>query len=179
VHPADDNEMKMAKVRVSCVACAVCGESVQESSGMNRLWSSWGLGCARECSQLLCQAAEIWDWMQKTVGSKCVDCAAQRDAQLCSPADFDEQDLQSFTVTGHLSMMYFDRCRGVGNKLDEITYGRCLTCAREAIVCEEQAAYPESCGPAARDHSVVGTRELEASCDVCASRQGALDVVQG
>jgi hypothetical protein len=35
VGPADDDEMKMAKVGVSCVACAVCGESVQESSGMD------------------------------------------------------------------------------------------------------------------------------------------------
>ncbi|NBX18937.1 MAG: hypothetical protein EBR09_16415, partial [Proteobacteria bacterium] len=134
-----DDELRLAKVKASCVACAECGRNgALEALPMRQrelLGAGWGRGCVRECSRLRCAGGtvrnRVWDW---TVGA-CVACTELRDSRLCAAED--KEGLRGLVVSGHLPLLFFEGCKGGEFRLEEISYGRCRQCRREGVACVE------------------------------------------
>ena len=65
------------KRKIKCQTCLECGSSGSDENAQNV--NNYGRGCAHECTILLCEVGEIWDWTQK----QCVHCNELEDMRLC------------------------------------------------------------------------------------------------
>jgi len=135
INSGDTNDVIQQKRNVSCVSCATCGDEVSTVP-------DYGLGCAKECSRLLCEETQIFDWTTKT----CKSCPALQDVRLCTAAQRVEYGLQLQQVTGYLPMIEFKQCKGGNQPLDEIKYGACEPCtsALQGVTCDS-TQYLASC----------------------------------
>ena len=115
---ADSENIKQDKRKETCVSCSKCGHNNDQGPIM---YDDWGAGCARECSQLLCDAGMVWDWTRK----RCSTCEALTDERLCNKRDLSDSEV---SVTGNLPLLFFEDCIGAGGNLQEISYGACKRC---------------------------------------------------
>ena len=102
------------KVDVKCQSCSECGETqigVTNESG-------WGLGCARECTNLLCDDGEVYDWTD----NHCKPCVELFNYSLC----FQHIEPIEAQVTGHLPRVQFKECQARGHV--DVQYGTCTVC---------------------------------------------------
>jgi hypothetical protein len=146
----EDTESEIeSKRRQKCVPCTLCGHDNDVGRLTHR---DWGLGCARECSQLMCDDGMIWDWTLR----RCSTCGSLRDIRLCHKDDIKAHNLESSMITGNWPLLVFRGCRGSGAKLlTEVGVGRCHACNKQGS-CSARFEFPESC----RDDSSV-------NCGVC------------
>lgn len=106
-----ENEEKYKK-DVKCQSCSECGRS--QASVQNK--SGWGFGCARECTQILCDDGEVYDWTDK----RCKPCQDLFNTSLCGRSDVGND------VTGHLQRVQFKACNARGQV--DVQYGECTAC---------------------------------------------------
>lgn len=105
-----------------------------------------GRGCAQECSQLLCESGEIWDFTETTTLNKCKLCAELKNPTLCHD-DFRE-GLTVNTVSGNRAKFIFNDCVAKGQTLfDTVTahYGECRFCPEFPPKCTTDNEYHASC----------------------------------
>lgn len=116
------------KTLVKCQSCSECGTAQANFRGRE----GWGMGCARECTHLLCDDGEVYDWTDR----KCKGCAALWNPSLCVKSE-DGKD-----VTGHLLRVRFPECRARGG--GEVGYGQCWPCTNSSC---PPTKFPDSrCG---------------------------------
>lgn len=152
----DTEDVIESKRRQKCVPCMLCGH---DNDAGRLTHSDWGAGCARECSQLMCDEGGIWDWTLR----RCSTCGSLRDIRLCHKDDIEEYNLETSMITGNWPLLVFRGCRGSGAKLlTEVGVGRCHACDKRGS-CTARSEFPESC----RDDSSVDCglcqRERESS----------------
>jgi hypothetical protein len=152
----DTEDVIESKRRQKCVPCMLCGH---DNDAGRLTHSDWGAGCARECSQLMCDDGGIWDWTLR----RCSTCGSLRDIRLCHKDDIEDYNLEASMITGNWPLLVFRGCRGSGAKLlTEVGVGRCHACDKRGS-CTARAQFPESC----RDDSSVDCglcqRERESS----------------
>ena len=132
-----------------CQTCDACGSNAPDNM------PDWGRGCARECSQLLCLAGEIWDWTEAFSTDKCKTCAQLRSASLCTTANYDALNLQFSDISGNRAKILFEGCLGARQSVVGVpspaTYGECKACEETTPLCED-GHYHAQCG---------------ADCDLC------------
>lgn len=133
---ADSENTKQHKRKEKCVSCTKCGHNNLEA--VNE-YDDWGAGCARECSQLLCDAGMVWDWTRK----RCSTCDALTDERLCNKRHLSTSEV---SVTGNLPLLFFENCKGAGGNLLEISYGTCKRCdSIDNIVACVGQNFPAAC----------------------------------
>ena len=122
------------KSLVSCAACSTCGNYQYSFRSLkDRAELNWGEGCAKECSMMLCDYGEIYDWTDHT----CKGCGALWNASLCS------MTTSSNDVTGNLKRVHFPECQPKISAVNAISYGGCEECQNTCV----NDTYPDSfCG---------------------------------
>lgn len=134
-----DEDIIDLKRRATCVTCSECGR-VGYDEGIE-IYTDWGVGCARECSQLMCTDGKIWDWTVQ----ECRQCGNLRDMRLCSRGDVEKYNLEASKVTGNWPLLMFEGCQGSGAALlTDIGVGRCSTCEKRDT-CGAKYEYPSRC----------------------------------
>lgn len=140
IEEGDSRPVRDYKRAQICVPCNDCGHQYNKNFD-----PSWGLGCVRECSKLMCSDNMLWDWTAR----KCKMCSDLRSMMLCSTDDRNSMSLQTTrTVTGNWPLLYFPDCEGnsATKKLESFTYGRCATCDQnKAHACKDFEQYPAVC----------------------------------
>ena len=145
-----------SKRRQKCVPCMLCGHD-NEAGRLTH--SDWGAGCARECSQLMCDEGGIWDWTLR----RCSTCGSLRDIRLCHKDDIEDQNLGTSMVTGNWPLLVFKGCQGSGAKLlNEVGVGRCHACDKRGS-CTGRVQFPEMCRDDASVECGLCQREKEFS----------------
>ena len=134
-----DEDIIDLKRRASCVTCSECGRLGYEAG--IQTYRDWGVGCARECSQLMCTDGKIWDW----TAQECRQCGNLQDMRLCSRGDVEKHNLEASKVTGNWPLLMFEGCQGSGAALlTDIGVGRCLPCDKRDA-CGAVYEYPARC----------------------------------
>ena len=136
-------EMLLSEARAAqCQTCATCGSDPPVGA------TDWGLGCAVECSQLECDAGEIFDFTAPA-GTKCRACSELTDFRLCSTADQEKLDVNTDSVSGLGQLLRWSGCRPKPGSVDvagdaggPASYGPCEAC--EPPECG-QNEYPHTC----------------------------------
>ena len=117
-----------------CRTCEECGLT----SNVDEL-DDWGLGCAEECSRILCDAGEIYDFTDST----CKLCDQLSDSRLCSSFRVRELGLNNTDVSGNGLMVQMHKCQAKTGNSNAIDYGDCRKC-ESTIECSD-GEYPASC----------------------------------
>lgn len=140
IEGGDDYATTSLKVKAKCVSCTECGHSLN--------WPymrDWGRGCARECTQRLCSDENsIYDWTTRS----CKGCNELYNSSLCSDASRSSHGLHHMHVTGFMPLLRFSGCSGrkTGVPMTNYTYGECVPCEHEAVVCADaEREFPLSC----------------------------------
>ena len=172
----DDEETRQLKRSENCVSCRACGHE-RYQQGIS-LYSDWGAGCVRECSQLRCDNNQVWDWTRKL----CSTCEALSDMRLCHRRDVESMGLQQRRVTGNRPLLYFVGCQGGGRNLLEIGYGTCQQCDQHSSSTRLQQTPPPCSGAGSQQLFPARCQDRAiVLCDVCSWKQQSLyvDVLQG
>jgi hypothetical protein len=117
-----------------CINCEDCGLT----TNVDKL-DDWGLGCAEECSRILCDTGEIYDFTDST----CKRCNQLSDIRLCSSLRVQELGLGNKDVTGNGLIIQMDNCEAKTSGSSSIDYGDCKIC--ESVVECPSGEYPTSC----------------------------------
>ena len=145
-----------------CQTCAECG------SLRPNLATDWGRGCARECSQLLCEVNQIYDWTDKT----CKRCVDLQDPDLCTTEDRLGLQKDGGDISGNRPKIAFDNCVAKPELTQTlaISYGTCRLCEDDQSVhcadgeyhagCDDTASGAGSCAACyARENLVLSTQK--------------------
>ena len=137
-----------------CQTCAECG------SRRPNLATDWGRGCARECSQLLCEVNQIYDWTDHT----CKRCIDLQDPDLCTTEDRLGLQKDGGDISGNRPKIVFDKCvaKPELTKTLAISYGTCRLCEDDLTMDCPDGEYHVGCDDAA---STAG------SCAACYARE--------
>lgn len=143
-----------------CQTCAECG------SLRPNVATDWGRGCARECSQLLCEVNQIYDWTDKT----CKRCVDLQDPDLCTTEDRLGLQKDGGDISGNRPKIAFDNCVAKPELTQTlaISYGTCRLCEDDPSVhcadgeyhagCDDTASAAGSCAACyARENLVLST----------------------
>ena len=141
-----------------CQPCKSCGRN--NAHGL----PDFGRGCALECSRILCEVDEIYDWTEDSVNSiqRCKACEELDNAALCSTADYEALGLRNSDVSGNRARVHFTHCTPKRGK-DAVHYGTCNVCGAAAPACRDGEYFercPDSGSPFRRQ------------CPACATRRG-------
>ena len=117
------------KTTVACMPCSGSGEPQAHFITQ----AGWGEGCARECTQQLCDDAEVYDWTD----SRCKPCAELWNASLCATRG--DKD-----VAGHLHRVRFSGCHARGE--NDVRYESCETCPNYESECTSGSFPDAKCG---------------------------------
>lgn len=120
-----------------CQSCEECGQNA--IPGLD-----WGRGCAKECSRLVCQENEIFDWTRdkQPLSDACTSCALLRDSRLCSQESQRFIGFSERNISGIIPRIYLHNCRpklgvmetggaeidDIGNEILHPNYGDCVIC---------------------------------------------------
>ena len=166
---------------VRCQSCSRCGELQADlrQSMVDGSISGWGTGCARECSMLLCESDEIFDWTDH----RCKPCDSLWNAALC------QRPMATQDVTGNLLRVHFPMCRTKSDVVlaSSVTYGECEECAPHTCVGDR---FPDSgcvCSDCVRDgahtrtyvNSTGGEDTVYCQIGICSDRQRTGVAVDG
>ena len=174
----------VVKQQQECIDCTKCGkfsnpDEVELSDGMNEYIIDWGRGCAQECSRILCDNDEIYDWTDTRLGElhRCKKCSELSDARLCTTANRKIHELATTDVSGNRPLLVFNDCKGL-NGVEEVTYGQCGKCKHENIMCED-GRYLATCPTLLADETISKNMKgkpspgySEAVCPACVPRDG-------
>ena len=140
--------------RYPCQTCAECG------SRRPNLATDWGRGCARECSQLLCEVNQIYDWTDQT----CKRCVDLQNPDLCTTEDRLGLQKDGGDISGNRPKIVFDNCvaKPELTKTLAISYGTCRLCEDDLTMDCPDGEYHAGCDDAA---SAAG------SCAACYARK--------
>jgi hypothetical protein len=115
------------KRKIKCQTCLECGSSGSDENAQNV--NNYGRGCAHECTILLCEVGEIWDWTQK----QCVHCDELEDVRLCLSQ---EVNLKARDISGNRPKILVggDSCKEKPAPTQfasdfRASYGTCAECA--------------------------------------------------
>ena len=155
------------KQKQKCSDCTKCGKYDEDDElldGKKEIIQDWGRGCAQECSRILCDAGEIYDWTDTRLGElhRCKRCSELSDARLCTTANRAEHELATTDISGNRPLLIFDGCAGLHGK-NAVTYGQCKRCTTEKICAA--GTYLATCPEKAGDQS-------DAVCPACVPRDG-------
>ena len=160
----DNVNVQTAKQEEQCVDCTKCGHPVV--GRVHGYPDDWGRGCAEECSRVLCDVGEIYDWTDARPGKlhRCKQCNELTDDRLCATADHQKMALATTDVSGNRPRLQFVGCAGKNHKAT-VEYGQCVPCT-QTVACDTDryfAACPYG------DASVVCS---DAACPKCVARDG-------
>jgi len=141
-----------------CQPCKSCGRN--NVHGL----PDFGRGCALECSRILCEVDEIYDWMEDSVNAlgRCKTCVELDDAALCSTEDYEALGLRNSDVSGNRARVHFTQCtpkRGT----DVVRYGSCNLCGAAAPACRDGQYF---------DRCPDSGSSFEKQCPSCLVRRG-------
>lgn len=157
------------KVHVLCQPCSKCGDA---QMGFHDV-SGWGEGCARECTQLLCNDGEVYDWTDK----RCKPCTGLWNPKLCVHTG-------GMDVTGHLHRVRFMDCVARGGQSDT-KYGPCSACSNDENECGT-GWFPDSkcgCSKCKRENAFsrmyvdMNNAQATAYCQIAACEAGKTGVL--
>lgn len=144
-----------------CQTCAECG------SLRPNVATDWGRGCARECSQLLCEVNQIYDWTDHT----CKRCVDLQNPDLCTTEDRLGLQKDGGDISGNRPKIAFDKCVAKPELTQTlaISYGTCRLCEDDPSVhcpdgeyhagCDDTASAAGSCAACyARENLVLSTQ---------------------
>ena len=162
----DDVEIDAAirwKVGQTCVDCDNCGLRTPADVTSLLFAVDWGLGCAVECSRLLCDIGDIYDFTDQ----RCKRCEQLQSKRTCSQAV--QKDLQNTDVSGNDVLLRRDGCLGKPGAFEyedrqyvlhnvtspDPTYGECIECQGPSN-CQDNE-YAASCDECLRcvPHGIV------------------------
>jgi len=145
--------------REKCQNCASCGQGIASVQ-------DWGRGCARDCTQLSCQAGFIFDWTERDETAKCKPCGDLDDIRLCLSSE--KSTFDSYDISGRLPKIYMKECspkRQLPLRGYEIGYGSCVKCTDIVDACVAQRnTYYHTCDK--------GNNGIVPSCRSCSSSNG-------
>jgi hypothetical protein len=141
-----------------CQPCKSCGRN--NVHGL----PDFGRGCALECSRILCEVDEIYDWTEDSVNAlgRCKTCVELDDAALCTTADYEALGLRNSDVSGNRARVHFTQCtpkRGT----DVVRYGSCNLCGAAAPACGDGQYF---------DRCPDSGSSFEKQCPSCSVRRG-------
>ena len=160
---------------VECQPCAECGDR-----GSLRV-TDYGRGCAKECTRLICEDNEIFDFTRPKLPLRdaCTTCADLVDPQLCKETDLHLLNFETRDVTGNNMKIYFENCipklgvqrqttnSGIG--FISPSYGDCRECPKDTEACQENEYYA-SCHQNPNSLAFIITPD----CRPCAGLEGLL-----
>lgn len=162
----------LATLNTACETCEECGMR-QRFMGPNNPFPDWGRGCAKECSRLVCDDNEIFDWTRpkSPLRDACTTCKNLANISLCSTADILNIEDGNRDITGHFLKIYFQDCvpkygnvrRYINTEETDPTYGKCKECPEG--MCEKENQYPGGC-------HITFDDDVEAQCYDCIGIEG-------
>lgn len=150
----DTDAATLWKIKQTCVDCSVCGQVTPAGLGDLPFAADWGRGCAQECTRLVCEIGEIYDFTDST----CKRCEQLRSKRLCP--DTVQDTLRTSDVSGNDVLLRRSGCQEKPGAFDyeerkfyqdtvaspNPEYGDCEECAGPAdCAADEYAATCESC----------------------------------
>lgn len=132
---------------LACSSCENCGHTSPTQAQSNAMhgYATWGSGCARECTETLCGADEVFDWTEDKMWKKCKPCLDLYDVRLCMTKQ--QESFVASDVSGNLPKIFFEGCQGKSTNTHanrkESTYGNCVACPEDQfnISCGESTYY--------------------------------------
>ena len=149
---SDSESVKRQKQAGKCVLCENCV----------------GRGCAQECSQLLCESGEIYDFSDSRM-NKCKQCSDLKNPELCQQDDNLMEELNLTDISGYRAKVSFINCQ-TRDQLDDYQnpthaqYGTCESCRDRIVRCDDNQ-YHAACA-------------IEQECQPCLTH-GSREVTQG
>ena len=142
------NAHKFDEIRsVNCQPCSECGK------GNSQLVPNFGRGCAKECTQLICDENEIFDFTRNLIPLRdgCTTCQNLHNLSLCSEEDLKILQPNLRDISGNRPMIYFKDCipkLGLQRQVQysalgfaDSTYGSCTQCPMELSQCNLNEIY--------------------------------------
>ena len=132
---------------LACSSCENCGQTSPTRAQATAMhgYATWGSGCARECTETLCGADEVFDWTEDKIWKKCKPCTDLYDVRLCMTKE--QEAFVAADVSGNLPKIFFEGCQGKSTNTHsnrkESTYGHCVECPEDQfnISCGENTYY--------------------------------------
>ena len=132
---------------LACSSCENCGHTspTRAQAAAIHGYATWGAGCARECTETLCGADEVFDWTEDKMWKKCKPCIDLYDVRLCMTKE--QEAFVAADVSGNLPKIFFEGCQGKSTNTHsnrkESTYGHCVECPEDQfnISCGEDTYY--------------------------------------
>ena len=131
-----------------CIRCDECGMRGGDAV------PDWGRGCAKECTRLICNEHEIFDWTRdkQPLSDACTSCDLLQDERLCTWHQRRKVGFESRNVSGLIPTIHFSDCvpkdgrvrlnRARQNELvAHPSYGKCVECVRQAEQCQAHEYY--------------------------------------
>ena len=80
-----------------------------------------------ECSHLLCNIDEIYDWTESILSLRCKKCSELRDTRLCTHDNFEDLGLSNMDISGRQPKLEFQNCQAKTERNSNLqpAYGNC------------------------------------------------------